>query len=94
MPIRGTLMLATTRSPIEKLAAGGPIRDWVAELTNQLAGRIKHKLLARGVDILISTPLILRGEHLAPLPAHPITPFRLSDADGGLVCVSGKTSSF
>ena len=69
--IRGGLVLAGSR---EALGASNPvetagIRDWVAELANQLAGRIKSRLLAHDVELQIATPVVLRGD-LAPDQRH------------------------
>jgi hypothetical protein len=74
--IRGGLVLAGSR---EALGASNPvetagIRDWVAELANQLAGRIKSRLLAHDVELHIATPVVLRGEHLSLEARGPVTP--------------------
>jgi len=74
--IRGGLVLAGSQ---EALGASNPvetagIRDWVAELANQLAGRIKSRLLAHDVELHIATPVVLRGEHLALEARGPVTP--------------------
>jgi hypothetical protein len=74
--IRGGLVLAGSR---EALGASNPvqsagIRDWVAELANQLAGRVKSRLLAHDVELHIATPVVLRGEHLALEARGPVTP--------------------
>src|ERR1041384_341609 len=74
--IRGGLVLGGSR---EALGASNPVntagvRDWVAELANQLAGRIKSRLLAHDVELHIATPVVLRGEHLALEARGPVTP--------------------
>jgi len=85
---RGTCILATTAEP---LAASSPpettARDWVAELTNQLMGRIKNKLLARGAEVYLSTPVVMRGEHIAPVPRFAIAPSVFGVAHGGSIYV-------
>jgi hypothetical protein len=43
-------------------------RDWIAELANQLIGRVKMKLLTCGVSVTMTTPLALSGVHVTPLP--------------------------
>jgi hypothetical protein len=43
-------------------------RDWIAELANQLVGRVKMKLLTCGVSVTMTTPLALSGVHVTPLP--------------------------
>ena len=50
------------------------MRDWVGELTNQLVGRLKSKLLARGIEIALTTPIVLSGVRLKPLPRGRLEP--------------------
>ena len=38
------------------------VLDWSGELSNQLLGRIKNKLAARGVELMASTPKAMRVE--------------------------------
>jgi CheY-specific phosphatase CheX len=87
--VRGTLMLATTSEPIGRTSPSRDAspREWVAELTNQLLGRIKTRLVRRGVTIHMSTPVVLRGQHLAPLsPRAELSPIVFS-SQAGVVCV-------
>ena len=88
--IRGTLMLATSSEPIGRTtpAAEASPHEWVGELTNQLLGRIKTRLTRRGVIIHMSTPVVLRGQHLAPIPRseHDLNPVVFS-SPAGIVCV-------
>lgn len=49
-------------------------RDWVGELANQLVGRLKSKLLGRGVTITMNTPVVLSGISLRPLPRSEVAP--------------------
>ena len=69
--LRGTLTLV---APFSLLHAAYPIPpqagaevleaeilDWSGELSNQLLGRIKNKLAARGVELMASTPKALRA---------------------------------
>ncbi|MEE9386605.1 MAG: chemotaxis protein CheX [Nannocystaceae bacterium] len=37
------------------------LRDWTAELTNQLMGRLKNKLLRSGVDVMLGIPTAVSG---------------------------------
>jgi CheY-specific phosphatase CheX len=84
--ICGTCVLASTSSPIQaSMPEGGSIRDWVAELSNQLAGRLKTKLIAVGVTVYITTPVVLRGTRMEPLPAVDIAPRTFTTADGSLL---------
>lgn len=72
--LRGSLVLIADLKPLVQtlpvpVAAGEPVdafcRDWVAELANQLLGRVKNKLLRWGVAINLSTPSVVRGVQLA-----------------------------
>jgi hypothetical protein len=86
--MRGTLLLATSREPLGRTSptTDASLREWIAELTNQLLGRIKNKLLPRGVTLHLSTPIVLRGQHLAPMPHAELRPFAFV-CEGGHVCV-------
>jgi hypothetical protein len=84
--LRGSLLLACSREP---LAAAGDnpraIRDWLAELANQLLGRIKNRLITLGATIYCSTPIVLRGDHLAPFGNQPSP--QLFKTNGGVASV-------
>jgi CheY-specific phosphatase CheX len=41
-----------------------PRADWIAELTNQLQGRIKNLLIGYGVTVQVSLPLVVCGQGL------------------------------
>jgi hypothetical protein len=86
--LRGSLLLATSREPLGRTSptTDASLREWIAELSNQLLGRVKNKLYAHGVTLYLSTPVVLRGEHIAPLSQTPLTPFGFR-CDGGQVCV-------
>jgi hypothetical protein len=86
--MRGTLLLATSREPLGRTSPStdASLREWIAELTNQLLGRIKNKLLSRGVTLHLSTPIVLRGQQLAPMPRAELVPFAFT-CDGGHICV-------
>ena len=86
--MRGTLVLATTREPLGRTTPvqGGELREWIAELSNQLLGRIKRQLTERGVELAISTPIVLRGERLHPMPTKEAAPLTFV-CEGGCVCV-------
>lgn len=73
--VRGACLLAGTTEPFEaSRPSNGALRDWVGELTNQLMGRVKLKLLRRGAEIALTTPIVLQGEHIAPLPRARLAP--------------------
>jgi len=87
--IRGTCILAATESPINMSnPIGGSPRVWIAELSNQLVGRIKNKLLAHGAEVYVTTPVVLRGELLAPVDgaSNKMLP-RVFASEGGNVFV-------
>lgn len=66
--VRGTTVLAGTEASIAaSCPSGGRLRDWVGELTNQLGGRLKSKLLARQAEVALATPIVLSGVQLKPL---------------------------
>lgn len=87
--IRGTCVLAGSAAP---LAASSPVegrlRDWVGELANQLAGRLKSRFLEFGLEVHLTTPVVLSGMRLEPIPSGNLAPTIFS-AEGGqiLVCV-------
>jgi hypothetical protein len=83
--LRGTCLLATTAEPLGRSnPIGGHPRDWIAELSNQLLGRIKNRLLAHGAEIYVTTPVVLRGEHLAPMPRHDLEPHAFRSDQGAV----------
>jgi len=85
--IRGSCMLVGHDAPIlASCPEGGGCRDWIGELTNQLAGRVKSKFLAFGVEVQLSTPVGLSGVALRPLPRSELGP-SCYHAHGGDVVV-------
>ena len=85
--MRGALVLAATREPLERTnpEGFGSQRDWVCELANQLMGRVKNRLLALGVEILLATPAGLSGENLSPAPGKLRSPQVFAAANGFVV---------
>jgi len=84
--ITGMCLVAASEEPlIASNPTGGSLRDWVAELSNQLAGRLKHKLLAQGVEVYITTPIVLRATRIEPLPRRKLVPRGFSLKTGGTV---------
>jgi len=71
--VKGSLLLAST---VEMIAATFPVKvasgastedalvDWTGELSNQLLGRIKNRLLPHGVSFALSIPVSLSGADL------------------------------
>jgi hypothetical protein len=86
--MRGTLLLATSREPLGRTSPStdASLREWIAELSNQLLGRIKNKLFAYGVTLHLSTPAVLRGQHIVPVSRSQLMPYTF-ECEGGLVCV-------
>jgi CheY-specific phosphatase CheX len=83
--IRGTCILAATEEPISKsIPVSGSLRDWIAELSNQLVGRIKNKLLGYGAEVYITSPAVVRGEHLAAPSNCAIKPLSFATAGGNV----------
>ncbi len=82
-------MVAATERPLANSLPAGEesLRDWSHEVTNQLLGRIKNLLIRRGATIFVSTPVVIAGERLAPVPAGDLCPLVFADADGEHVCV-------
>jgi hypothetical protein len=81
--VSATCVLGAEQSLVEvSCRAGGRPRDWIAELSNQLAGRVKMKLLACGMSVRLTTPLALSGVRLTPLPRLGQEPLTF-ESDGG-----------
>jgi hypothetical protein len=81
--VRGTCLLAAPAAVV--LATAPPNarpRDWVGELANQLVGRFKAKLMARGATIALTTPIVLSGMRLSPLPRGDVQPGVLETTTG------------
>jgi hypothetical protein len=82
-PLRGTCLLACEQAPLEaSCPSGGRIRDWIGELTNQLVGRLKIKLLAYDIDVAVTTPIVLQGIRIQPLPKAAAEPALFSGGNG------------
>ena len=82
--MRGALLLAPTRTPLARSYKGGPceLRDWAGELANQLLGRIKNRLFTYGVEISVSTPVVIKGNCLAPVPRGELVPYMFDGRPG------------
>ena len=71
--MRGSLLLAV---PDEISRRTCPLpsraqRAWVAELSNQMLGRVKSKLLAYSVELHVTIPVVIPARLLAPTSAGP-----------------------
>ncbi len=67
--LRGSLSVVATRSLLDDMRGRGHAcqDDWVAELANQMAGRLKLKLIRRGVVIRLGTPRLFRNGEASAL---------------------------
>jgi hypothetical protein len=83
------LLLATTPEPLKtsnRVAARQ--RDWMAELSNQLFGRIKNRLFRRGLQLVGTPPAVIGGDHLVAFTGRSqCQPIVLCSPNGGRVCV-------
>lgn len=81
--LRGTLVVAATSEPLARSKqAGESSRAWIAELSNQLLGRVKNRLLRLGIDIRSSTPLAMSGKHLQVVDHGDLSPAAFIGAGG------------
>jgi hypothetical protein len=85
--ITGMCLLVCAEAPLlASMPTDGSLRDWSAEMSNQLVGRIKHKLLAHGVEVYITTPIVLRAARIEPMPKRAVQPIGFH-GDGGAVAI-------
>lgn len=87
--MRGSLVLAVGKRPLSLIEAEERHhRDWIQELSNQLLGRVKNRLLPFGIDLKMTTPLSLRATHLTLEPCiSTSSPLLFRTSDGGALCV-------
>jgi len=96
--MRGSLLLLSPRDTVlalvpAPLRRSGPplelvLRDLLGEFANMLAGRMKNRLLAHGVDLLVSTPTTVLGEELVvPPPASGASAWLRFTGSGALLLV-------
>ena len=86
--ISGTLVLGATREPLARSKPNrASDRDWIAELANQLLGRIKNKILRRGIVFYAMPPAVVSGEHLAPVVSGADFRPCVFTTPGGIVCL-------
>lgn len=63
--LRGTIVFELARETIvASNTTTSPMRDWIAELANQLFGRIKNRLLPQGITIHAAPPAVVAGRYL------------------------------
>jgi hypothetical protein len=81
--LRATCLLGMNQALLEAIRPrGARLRDWLGELSNQLVGRLKMKLTARGLSVALTTPLALSGVQLTPLPRASVGPMVFSSSQG------------
>jgi len=79
--IRGMFYVGMAGEGIRELRAD-LYEDWIGELANQLAGRVKNQLSRHGVSYDISPPITVRGERLSVTAAAQVA--------RGYVCSVGE----
>jgi CheY-specific phosphatase CheX len=86
--VSGTLVLGATKEPLERSKPGrSSARDWIAELANQLLGRIKNKVMRAGIEFYAMPPAVVSGHHLAPVTSQPDFRPWVFATPGGVVCL-------
>jgi hypothetical protein len=60
-------------------------RAWVAELSNQLLGRIKSKLLAYGVELHVTIPVVIPARLLTPSAGPDLVAHRFTSEAGDVL---------
>jgi CheY-specific phosphatase CheX len=82
---RGNLLLVPSEGVLKQSQPLGDAgRDWAGELANQLLGRIKNQLLARGLEIYLTTPVVIRGMKLTPVVRTELQSHRFSSSWGAV----------
>lgn len=86
---RGSLMLSvlTGDLALSNPVEGSSVRDWAAELSNQLAGRLKNRMLPYALDMAVSAPVVVRGQYEPPGLSNAGGRPLLFDAPTGLIMV-------
>jgi CheY-specific phosphatase CheX len=81
--IQGSCILAANARAIEATKqVDVPLGDWVAELGNQLVGRIRNRLLSHGVEVYQTSTVVIRTEAMTPLPSRAFVPLAFESKDG------------
>ncbi len=93
--MRGALAMMATPETIFSWQPGldasdpGVAEDMIAEFSNMLLGRLKYKLLARGVTLLVATPTTAAGDNmtLRPPPAGLVSRWHRFGSPSGTIAV-------
>lgn len=88
--VRGSLVLVTRRTTAESLrpeevaskSDEGMLGDVLGEFANMLLGRLKNRLLARGVELLLGTPTTAVGRELVLTPSSGASAWYVFEVDG------------
>jgi len=75
--VAGSATLGTSTSCLATLAARANSdlpEDWLGELTNQLVGRFKRRIVPHGVEFSLGTPTLISGEQLRVLASFAHKP--------------------
>ncbi len=84
--LRGALGLGLSNALLEKLGQPQP-DDWLSEMSNQLLGRIKNRLMRHGATIGITLPMVLRGLRVELVGASKELWAYPFEGPGGALCV-------
>jgi CheY-specific phosphatase CheX len=85
--MRGSLLIAVP-SEISRRTCPLPshaYRAWVAELSNQLLGRIKSKLLSYGVELHVTIPVVIPARLLTPCSSPDLVAHRFTSEAGDVL---------
>jgi hypothetical protein len=85
--MRGSLLIAVP-GEISKRTCPLPshaYRAWVAELSNQLLGRVKSKLLSYGVELHVTIPVNIPARLLSPHPQPDLVAHRFTSEAGDIL---------
>lgn len=58
---RGNILISASEGVLEATSPGTSHRDWIGELSNQLLGRIKNKLIPYGLNLEVAPPVVVSG---------------------------------
>ncbi|MDH5674949.1 MAG: chemotaxis protein CheX [Myxococcales bacterium] len=91
--LRGSLVIALPQelaarlSPMPSAGQGFNVADWVGELSNQLLGRLKNKLVGLGVELWSGTPAVVEGQRLRLIASRGDTVQHSISCFGHQLCV-------
>jgi CheY-specific phosphatase CheX len=91
--VRGSLLLLTSRAVVAALQPAelrdeppteAALRDVLGEFCNMLVGRMKNRLVARGIAPLLSTPTTIFGDDLKlPVPTSGMSAWQRFSSSAG-----------